>query len=201
MKLYGANAGNAKRVRIFIAEKRIELPRETLDLGTDTRSPEYLKINSLVEVPALALDDGQIITESMAISRYLELIYPDKILMRKSPIEQAQIEMWSQRIFWQLFLPIGQMVRHELPLFSNVLEQVPEFAAAQRRAMPGKWRWLDREMSDGRRFIVGNSFSFADIQGMVPLMLGDIFDLSVPGDCKNVLNWANSLRRRSSWTA
>ena len=163
MKLYDAEAGNAKRVRIFVAEKGIEIPREVLELGKDTRTPEFLKINSLGEVPVLELDDGGVLTESIAICRYLESIYPDKPLMGRDAREQGQIEMWSQRIYSQLFMTIGLMVRHELPMFADIVEQVPEFAAAQRRAMPEKWRWLDYEMSDGRAFIAGDEFSFADV--------------------------------------
>ncbi len=201
MKLYDAQAGNAKRVRIFISEKGIEIPREVIELGKDTRTPEFRRLNSLGEVPVLELDDGQIITESMAICRYLDLAYPETPLMGRDAAEQGHIEMWSLRIYSQIFMTIGLMVRHQLPLFAEVLEQVPEFAEAQRKMMPEKWNWLNEEMADGRQFIAGDTFSFADVQGMTALTITDIFDLSAPDDCKHVAKWATAMRERPSWTA
>ena len=201
MKLYDANAGNAKRVRIFIAEKNIKVPREVVELGKGTRSPEFLKLNSLGEVPVLELNDGRILTGSIAICRYLDLIFPKKSLMGKEPFEQGHIEMWSQRMYSELFLPIGLMVRHQLPLFADILEQVPAFADTQRKIMPKKWKWLDQELVDGREFIAGDKFTFADVQGMTALTISDIFDLSPPIECIHATKWAKAMRKRPSWKA
>ncbi|WFE89819.1 glutathione S-transferase family protein [Roseibium porphyridii] len=201
MKLYDAQAANAKRVRIFIAEKGIEVPKVELELGKDTRASEFRKLNSLGEVPVLELDNGNVITDSIAICRYLDALFPDVPLMGRSPVEIGRIEMWSQRVYQELFLPIGLMVRHQLPLFADVIEQVPEFAAAQRRLMPKKWQWFDQELSDGRPFITGDTFTFADVQGMTALMLADIFDLAAPNDCVNAVYWSAKVRSRKSWEA
>ncbi len=201
MKLYDAKSGNAKRVRIYIAEKGINVPREEIELGSDTRSEKFLRINSLGEVPALELDNGQIITESNAICNYLEARYPENPLMGTAAEEAGCIDMWSWRIYSQLFLTVGLMVRHQIPLFADVLEQIPAFAESQRKSIPDKWRWLDREMADGRPFIAGKSFSFADVQGMTVLAITDIFDLSSPDDCLNVRRWEKTMRERPSWQA
>lgn len=201
MKLHDAQAGNAKRVRIFIAEKGIDLPRNVVELGADTRSAEFRKLNSLGEVPVLELDDGRIITDSVAICRYLDHAFPDIPLMGQTAYEQGHIEMWSQRMFHEIFLPIGSMVRHKLPLFAEILEQVPEFAETQRRVMPRKWRWLDQELADGRPFIAVENFTFADVQGMTALVLADLFDVGIPEDCFHALRWADAMRQRESWTA
>ncbi len=200
MKLYDAQAGNAKRVRIFMAEKKIEIPREVVELGVDTRTPAFRKLNSLSEVPVLELDDGRVITDSIAICRYLDNVFPEKPLMGRTAFEQGHIEMWSQRIYQEIFLPIGLMVRHRLPLFADVLEQVPAFADAQRRMMPRKWRWLDRELADSRAYIAGGEFTFADVQGMTALALADLFDLGIPDHCPHALRWAEGMRNRPSWT-
>ncbi|WP_395373889.1 glutathione S-transferase family protein [Marinicella sp. W31] len=201
MKLYDANSGNAKRVRIFIVEKGIDIKREVIELGKDTRSSEFLKLNSLGEVPVLQLEDGQVITESNAICNYLEARFPNTSLMGVTPEEKGNVDMWSWRVYSQIFLTVGLMVRHQLPLFKDVLEQVPAFAEAQRKAIPDRWRWLDQEMSDGRTFIAGNAFSYADVQGMTALTITDIFDLSPPEDCVYIKKWAQSMRERPSWTA
>ncbi len=201
MKLYDANAGNPKRVRIFIAEKGIDVPRKVLELGKDTRSPEFLAINPLGEVPALELDDGQIITETYAICRYLEAEFPDNPLMGHSAAEQGHISMWSQRVHGHLFMTLGLIVRHELPLFADVVDQVPAFAQSLRTGIPQKWEWFDAQMSDGRDFIAGEKFTFADVEGMASLMIADAFDLGPTEDCTHVLRWANSIRARPSWEA
>lgn len=201
MKLYNAMAGNPKRVRIFIAEKGIDVPRVELELGKDTRTPEFRKLNSLGELPILELDDGRIITESRAICRYLDVQYPETPLMGVDAFDQGHIAMWSERIHGQLFMTYGLMVRHKIPLFADVVDQIPAFAETQRNAIPEKWRWLDNEMSDGRPFIAGKSFTFADVEGMTALMLADTFDLGIPETCEHATQWANTVRQRPSWEA
>lgn len=201
MKLYNAMSGNTKRVRIFLAEKDIDIPRIELELGTDTRTLEYRKISPFGEVPALELDDGQIITESRAICRYLDVAFANTPLMGVSAAEQGHIAMWSDRIHSHLFMSYGLMVRHTLPLFADVVDQVPDFADTQRKAIPGKWIWLNDAMSDQRPFIAGDAFSFADVEGMTALTIADAFDLGIPDSCTYVLRWADAIRNRPSWQA
>ncbi len=201
MKLYNAQSGNTKRVRIFIVEKGIDIPRIEIKLGTDTRAPEFLNINSLGEVPVLELDDGTIITESLAICRYLEAAFPDPPLMGRDATEQGVIEMWSQRIYGQLLITYGFFVRHSLPLFADVVDQVPAFAESQKAAIPGKWEWLEAEMADGRPFIAGEAFSMADIQAMTVLWIADGLDLPIPEHCASLNKWATAVRKRPSWDA
>lgn len=201
MRLYNAMSGNAKRVRIFIAEKGLDIPRVDLELGKDTRTPDFRKLNSLGEVPVLELEDGEVITESRAICRYLDVQFPELPLMGVNALEQGHIAMWSERIHGHLFMTYGLMVRHTLPLFADIVRQVPEFAETQRKAIPDKWIWLDSEMFDGRPYIAGETFSFADVEGMTALMLADIFDLGIPQTCTHATRWAQAMRERSSWSA
>lgn len=201
MKLYNANSGNTKRVRIFIAEKGIDIPRVELELGTDTRTPEFHRLNTLGELPVLQLDDGRVITESVAICRYLEAAFPERPLMGTTAFEQGYIEMWSQRIHTQLFLTYGNFVRHSMDFFGAVMEQVPQFAAAQRRAIPEKWAWLDTELSDGRCFIAGDTFTMADVHGMTVLMIADGLKIPIPDHCDFVNRWADAMRARPSFHA
>ncbi|WP_299740738.1 glutathione S-transferase family protein [uncultured Roseobacter sp.] len=201
MKLYDAMSANTKRVRIFIAEKEIELPKVTLELGKDTRTSDFRKINPLGEVPALELDDGTVITESLAVCRYLEAAFPDRPLMGVSATDQGRIATWSERIHSQLFMTYGLMVRHSLPLFADVLEQVPAFADAMRRAIPERWRLLESAMAEDTDFIVGDQFSFADVEGMTVLTMADAFDLGIPKTCRRMLRWADAMRDRPSLQA
>lgn len=201
MKLYNAPSGNTKRVRIFIAEKAIEVPRVELELIRDTRTEDFRKLNSLGELPVLELDDGSILTESVAICRYLEAAFPAMPLMGTNARQQGLIAMWQLRVHGQIFMTYGLMVRHTLPIFADVVDQVPEFARSLREAIPDKWRWLDTEMSDGRTYIAGDEFSFADVEGMTALMIADAFELPIPQECGFVNAWADAMRQRPSWHA
>lgn len=99
MKLYNGMSPNGMRVKVFLAEKNIDVPVTNIDvMAGDTKKPEYLSMNSLGEVPVLELDDGKIITESLAICRYFEILHPEPSLMGESAAEQAHIEMWTRRI-------------------------------------------------------------------------------------------------------
>jgi len=201
MILYDANAGNPKRVRIFIAEKELDIRRKMLELGTDTRSAEFLKISPFGEVPVLELDDGQVITETYAICRYLEATFPEKRLMGTSVEDQGRIMMWAQRIHGHLFMTLGLIVRHEVPLFADVIDQVPAFAKSLRKSLPQKWDWLEGEMSDGRAYIAGDEFSFADVEGMAALTIADAFKMGPSDNHRNLTRWGSSMRARSSWNA
>jgi len=128
-------------------------------MAGDTKTPDYLARNSLGEVPVLELDDGQVISESLAICRYFEVLYPEPSLMGKTAAEQANIEMWTRRMEQQIFGIVGQIGLHEIPYFEHKLEQIPEYSASSRREFPKRLAWLEKEISDGRPFIAGDDFS------------------------------------------
>ena len=118
MKLYGAPkpAPNPRRVRMFLAEKGIDLPETPIDLGKrEHKSDGYLAKNSLGQVPTLELDDGVTISETVAICRYFEEIYPDPPLFGTTPVQKALVDMWVRRIEFQLMQPVGNFWRHAHP--------------------------------------------------------------------------------------
>ena len=99
MKFYNAAAPNPRRVRIFLAEKGVEIPRQDLDLAKgESRTPEFLAKNSLAGTPILELDDGTVLAESVAICRYLESLYPEPALMGSDAQESAPTEMWNRLV-------------------------------------------------------------------------------------------------------
>ena len=167
MRLYCGDGPNSYRVRIFMAEKGIEVPQVRIDFEKgEHRSAEFLKLNSLGQIPVLVLDDGTVITESVAICRYLEELHPTPPLFGAGPRRRAarsrcgtgasssrcsaRSAMWrctrssSSRTGWS-------SSRHS-----------PRPSA---RRCPQKWAWLDRELADGRAFLAGDDFSVADISG------------------------------------
>lgn len=202
MKLYQGDGPNSYRVRIFMAEKGIEVPMVRIDFAkSEHRSPQFLKLNSLGQIPVLELDDGTVITESIAICRYLENLHPEPPLFGHDPISRAKVEMWNRRMEQQIFATIGNVALHSDPFFKERHIQVPAFAEAQRGEVPGKWQWLDSELDDGRPFIAGDFFSTADIIGMVASWLGDVFGMPIPDGVENVRRWDKAMRARPSWQA
>jgi glutathione S-transferase len=202
MKLYVAPGPNSYRVRIFMAEKGIKLPLVELDYAKrEHKSPEFLKLNSLGQVPVLQLDDGTVITESVAICRYLEAVHPTPPLFGSNAASKGKIEMWNRRIENEVFATIGNVVLHTDEFFKERVIQVSAFAETQKQMIPEKWAWLDREMSDGRPYLAGDEFSAADISGMVTLWLSEVFSFEVPADLANVARWNERLRQRPSWNA
>jgi glutathione S-transferase len=202
MRLHCGIGPNSYRVRIFMAEKGIDVPRVDVDLTTaEHRSPEFLKLNSLGQIPVLVLGDGTVITESVAICRYLEELHPSPPLFGGDALSRARVEMWNRRVELEVFGTIGNIAIHSDALFKERLVQFPAFAETQRDAVPGKWAWLDRELSDGRAFLAGDQFSVADITGGVAAWLGGFFASEIPAALSNVHRWLARVHERPSWNA
>lgn len=202
MRLYCGDGPNSYRVRIFTAEKGIEVPQVRIDFAKgEHRSAEFLKLNSLGQIPVLVLDDGTVITESVAICRYFETLHPSPALFGADAVSAGKVEMWNRRAEIEIFGTIGNVALHTAELFKERLVQFPAFADAQREAVPAKWAWLDRELDDGRAFLAGADFSVADITGAVAAWLGGAFGTEIPASLLNVHRWLGRVQARPSWSA
>ncbi|GAB5382263.1 MAG: glutathione S-transferase family protein [Aliiglaciecola sp.] len=201
MKLYNGLSPNGFRVAAFIKEKGIEIEVETIDvMKGEARAEAHRARNSLGEVPVLALDDGSFLSESVAICRYLEAIYPNNPLMGKSPVEIAKIEMWNRRMEHQIMGPCAQYGSHTIPIFADKIEQVPAYAETQPRAFSKNMQWFDNELADGRTFVAGD-FSIADITGMAALMIcGFLGELNVPKELSHAQRWVKAVTSRPSFS-
>jgi glutathione S-transferase len=202
MKLYGAAmpAPNPRRVRMFLAEKGVELPEICLDLrAREQKAPEIKAKNSTGQVPFLELDDGEVIAESIAICRYLEALHPDPPLFGVGALEQAQVEMWVRRVEFQLMRPIGQFWIHAHPLTAGP-HQHKDFGEANRELSMRAMRWFDGEL-EGREFIAGARFSVADIAALSAIDFADWIGLEVPEDCVRLAAWRGRVSARPSASA
>ena len=202
MRLYCGDGPNSYRVRIFMAEKGIEVPQIRIDFAKgEHRSAEFLKLNSLGQIPVLVHDDGTVITESVAICRYFETLHPSPALFGADAVSAGKVEMWNRRAEIEIFGTIGNVALHTAELFKERLVQFPAFADTQREAVPAKWAWLDRELDDGRAFLAGADFSVADITGAVAAWLGGAFGTEIPASLLNVHRWLGRVQARPSWSA
>lgn len=163
MKLYDYKAGpNPRRVRIFLAEKGIEVPLVHTDImQREQKSPEFLKKNPIGSIPVLELDDGTCISESVAICRYFEELHPEPPLFGRTPLEKAQIEMWLRRVELNFMVPVGMVWIHGHPLTARLIKQIPEAADQNRKRAALGYRLLDTQLADNR-FVAGKEYSVVD---------------------------------------
>lgn len=203
MKLYNNRvAPNPRRVRIFLAEKGMSVPTEEVDLGTLAhKSPAFTALNPFQRVPALVLDDGAVLTESIAICRYLEWLTPDPVLFGRSGVEAAMVEMWERRMEDYLFAPITHVFRHLHPAMKNIENpQVPAWGEANKARVLDTLRLIDRELAS-KPFIAGNSYSVADITALVAVDWMKPARLSVPDELVNLQRWRCDVSARPSAAA
>ena len=203
MKLYdGGRAPNPRRVKVFLAEKGITVPTEQVDLGKLAhKSPAYTAINPLQRVPALELDDGTIISESIAICRYFEALHPEPPLFGTGPRDTAVIEMWERRIEFHLLGPISHIFRNSHPAMKEMeVPQVPAWAEANRPRIAEFLGILDRELKD-RPFVAGDCYTVADITGLVAVDFMKPAKLAVPDELTNLKRWHAAVSARPSAAA
>jgi glutathione S-transferase len=200
MKLYdGGRAPNPRRVKIFLAEKGLTVPMEQVDLGGMAhKSPEFTAVNPLQRVPALELDDGTVLTESIAICRYFEALHPEPRLFGQGAKDEAMVEMWQRRIEFHLLVPISQVFRHAHPAMKEMeVPQVPAWAESNKPRVTEFLEILDRELKE-RRFVAGDRYTVADITGLVCIDFMKPAKLAVPESLSNLKRWHAEVSARPS---
>lgn len=201
MKLYNAPmpAPNPRRVRIFLAEKGVSVPMVDVAITKrEHKSPEHMERNSLGQLPTLELDDGTMISETVAICRYLESLYPDPPLFGRTGLEQALVDMWTRRMEFQVMAPVGMFWRHAHPFTAAVVvPQYKEFGESNRAHYERMLGWLDGEL-DGKSFIVGRDYTIADICALSIVDFAAWIGLAMPEGAPNVLAWHARVSERPS---
>jgi len=200
MKLYDSRlAPNPRRTRIFLAEKGIEIPTEQVDMTSmQHRTPEYTAINPFQRMPSLVLDDGTIITESIAICRYFEMLHPDPPLFGVGPKDVAMVEMWNRRAEINFFANVAAVFRHTHPAMKELeVPQLPDWAEANRPRVAWFLEWMDKELA-GREFVAGDRFTVADITMQVAVDFMKPARLTMPESAGNVKRWHAAVSARPS---
>ena len=200
MKLYdGGRAPNPRRVKVFLAEKGITVPTEQVDLGSMAhKAPAYTAINPMQRVPALQLDDGTVITESIAICRYFEKLHPSPALFGTDAKDMAMVEMWERRMEFHLLGPVSQVFRHAHPAMKEM--EVPQVAAWAEVNKPRVMDFLvllDGELK-GRRYVAGERYTVADITGMIAVDFMKPAKLAMPETMTHVKRWYDEVSARPS---
>ena len=202
-------APNPRRVRIFIAEKGIDIPKVEVDIPQEENLKEdFQKKNYRGLVPVLELDDGTCIDESVAICRYLEELHPEPNLLGTDALSRALIESWQRHMEFDGFLAVANVFRNTFPLFAERgvpgrpagFKAIPELADRGRGQYKFFLEDLNKRLSDNE-FIAGDKFSIADITALVTLDFGKVAELEVPEDYKNIHRWYTQVSSRPSASA
>ena len=199
MKLYTSHrAPNPRRVRWIMAEKGIEGVEivEVDLLAGEHRTADYRARVGAPHVPALELDDGVILSESIAIGRYLEALHPEPNLFGRGAEEQAVIEMWTRRCEFLLANPIMLTVRHTHPALAALeATQLPQVAEYNRVWAEKFMKTLDRRLAE-REFIAADRFTIADVVAAVGLDFARLIKYRPPAEYLHLARWLEACRAR-----
>lgn len=200
MKLYDSRmAPNPRRTRIFLAEKGISVPTEQVDMmQMQHKTPQYTAINPMQRMPALVLDDGTVITESIAICRYFEELQPEPPLFGVGAKERALVEMWNRRCEINFLANVAAVFRHLHPAMKELeVPQIPAWAEANKPRVAEFLRILDGELAN-HEFVAGDRYSVADITALVTVDFMRPSRLPMPEGLSNVQRWHAAVSARPS---
>jgi glutathione S-transferase len=186
---------------MVLAEKGIDVPLVTIDVSRgEHRAPEFLAKNPFGQVPVLELPDGVLISESIAICRYLDEIHPVPALFGATARERAEIDMWQRRVEFGVFIPAVEFGHHSSPFFRDTVDQIPEWATHCKAQLVRTWQILDTELA-GRDYVASSGFSIADVTAFVGAEVASLWGIAIPRELAQLCEWYTRVGRRPSAAA
>jgi glutathione S-transferase len=203
MKFYNSIGPNPRVVRMFMAEKGLNVPKVEIDLMKgENRQEPYLSKNPHGQMPALELDDGSTVCEITAICEYLEDTHPKPAVIGSTPAEKAETRMWTRRIDLNICEPMLSGFRYSqgLRLFKDRMVTVPEAADGLKTVARDRLKWLEGRMA-GREFVCGSRFTLADILLFAVTDFGGTVGQPLDAENKNLTAWFARVKARPSAAA
>lgn len=201
MKLYDTPlAPNPRRVRMFLAEKGLEIPREEINLiEGGAKSTGFTQLNPMQSVPVLVLDDGFALSETVAICRYVEeALRPEPNLLGGTSRERAEIEMWNRRVELKLFFHVAQVFRHLHPRLAALEQpQVAVWGEVNKPKVMVQLAFWNEELSK-RRYAAGDRFTIADITMLVAIDMMPRARFERPAGLEHLERWYGEVSARPS---
>lgn len=188
MKLYNGLGPNPQVVRIFMAEKGMDIPLEQVDImAAENRKEPHLSRNPAGGLPTLELDDGSFLSEITAICEYLEEKQPEPALIGTTPEERAECRMWTRRIDLQIVENMTSAFRYSegLPLFKERVSTIPEAADGLKALVRERMAWLDGQI-EGKQYVCGDRLTLADILLYAFVTFGGSVGQPLPDECGNI---------------
>jgi glutathione S-transferase len=192
-------APNPRRVRIFLAEKGLSVPSERVSIPAGEHKGEaFLKVNPLGQVPALTLDDGSVLTESVAICRYFEALHPEPPLFGVGARGIAEIDMWLRRAETRLMIPLAMVWAHTHPFTARVVKpQYTEFGESQRPRVLAAMGEFDLRLRD-TDYLGGKGYSMADIVLLSIVDFAGFVGIAIPDAQAGLKAWQRRVSARPS---
>jgi glutathione S-transferase len=193
------------RLGIFLAEKGIDIETEHVDLmAREQFNESFRTVNSWGTVPALLLDDGEVLTEVVGMYSYLEDIYPQIPLLGSEPLSRALILSWDHRCFTDGFQAVAEVLRNSAPGFAGralpgpvSYEQISELADRGNERIQAFYGVLNKHL-EGREFMVGDNFTVADIDAYVFVKFSSWVKATIPDECTHLRTWHQQISTRES---
>lgn len=202
-KLYdGGRAPNPRRVRIYLAEKGIAVPLVPIDMGAlGHKAAEIASRNPMMRLPVLETGDGRVLSESIAICRYFELLCPQPPLFGEGAFGQAAVEMWQRRVELHFLFPVAQAFRHTHPAMQEwEVPQVADWGEANKPKAIEFAGLLNEELA-GRAFVAGDTLTVADITAVIAADFCKPARIRVPEEFEHFHRWYEAMRQRPSYSA
>ena len=195
-------APNPRRVRIYLAEKGLSVPLQSLSIvAGEHKGDEFVAKYPPGQLPVLALDDGRMIGESVAICRYFEALHPEPPLFGTDPVSIAEIDMWIRRVELTLMMPIANIWRHSHPFTARVVKpQYKEFGESNRPHAQAAMRRFD-QVFEGSEYLAGEAYSMADILLLTTIDFATFIGAGMPEDTPALAAWHARVSARPSASA
>lgn len=204
MKLHNSIGPNPQVVRMFMAERGIELDTVEVDVraGENRRAPYITQVNPAGQCPALVLDNGDAISEITAICEYLDEVSPGPSLIGETPEERGETRMWVRRLDLNVVEPLldGFRFGGGLEFFKPRIFTIPEAADGLKAKAQERLEWLDGLMA-GKTWIAGESFTLADVMLYCFLEFAERTGQAPNPELKNIAAWQTRIRERPSTKA
>jgi glutathione S-transferase len=199
MKLYDfAGAPNPKRVRVYLAEKGIDVPTQQVNiLSGENRAPEFLAKNPMGGLPVLELDDGTFLPESLAIIEYLEDLYPTPPMIGTTPAERARVRALERIAELSILGRVATVFQNSHPFFAGRVKQSPDAADTARNMLKNASRVLDGLIGKGP-FVAGAKPTIADCTLVAAFNFAEFAGVPMDPECANLQRWWNNFKERPS---
>ena len=192
-------APNPRRVRIYLAEKGLSVPTQSLSIiAGEHKGADFVAKYPPGQLPVLALDDGRMIGESVAICRYFEALHPEPPLFGTDPVSIAEIDMWIRRVELTLMTPIANIWRHSHPFTARIVKpQYKEFGESNRPHAQAAMRRFDAALG-GSEYLAGDAYSVADIILLTTIDFATFIGAGMPEDAPALAAWHARVSARPS---
>lgn len=199
MKIYDfAGAPNPKRLRVYLAEKGIQVPCEQVNIiAGENRTPDFRAKNPLGLLPVLELDDGSCLPESLAIIEYFEELHPTPPMIGTTPLERARVRALERTAELSVLNRVATVFQNTHPFMAARIKQSADAAETARGQLAAGLQVLDAAIGK-RPFVAGDRPTIADCTLFAALEFAEFAQVAIDPSFANVARWHAAFKQRPS---